>query len=358
MLITFGAFLFLILIVVFVHEAGHFVVAKLCGMKVPVFSVGMGRRLFGVKIGETDYRISLLPVGGFVQIEGQDFKGVISDEKGAYCNKPRWQRALVLFAGPFASLLLGFFISFVVFMARDNSATVLQRIPPVVGEVEEGSPAQVAGILPGDVLVSVNGKQATSWRDALVETSVSPDRKISVVYRRGGVETTVSLTPRPAGKYGSGEVGLSPRIPDKPMVERLSLQRAADESFAYNTRIAKENVKFIPRVATGEIKAKQGLAGPVEIATISGEIARMGILSLLEFVGFISVALGVMNLMPVPVLDGGQMLILGIEGIRRKDFSSRTKNILLRIGWCALLALIVLTLTNDLLRNIPIWFSK
>ncbi len=440
------ALILVLSVLVFVHEFGHFAVAKAFGFPVEVFSFGFGKRLFGWKWKGTDYRISALPLGGYVRVIGLG-----PDEstlaEGTSAETPavgkRWQRALILLAGPGMNFVLALVLHTAVF-ALGVKVPAYQLQPAVIQIVEPNSPGAQAGFQPGDRIVSINGQQTPRWRDAEFLFAMNAREKLDVEVDRKGLGVFLRVTPRAENKYDIGEVGLYPALPVKPKVKLMTVvpgdpaDRAglkADDVIlsvagrpvrAYPQQIHQEFVAAVNAAAPGPFEVhyerngkpvvawvkprkdadgtwKVGvqvsadlaevverfrlpqafvegwrrvegdfrttlavlgrlfrgrasirtMSGPIDIAKFSGAEARRGAVPLVALMAAISLQLGIFNLLPIPVLDGGHLFLLTLEGAARRDFSLRVKERILQLGFLMILALISVVIYNDLAKNLP-----
>lgn len=423
-MITLLAFTFALGIIIFVHEAGHLLVAKAFDTKVLAFSLGFGRRLFGFRRGETDYRVSLLPLGGYVKLGGEDPSEVSSDPR-EFLNKPRWQRFLIYLAGPVMNVLLAILLIAIVFMVGIEIPD-LQRIPPVIGIVEPGSSAALAGLLPGDRLSKVNGKPVSRWQDAVFEMMTSAGRPVRLEVDRAGTTVLAEVVPGRLEEFDIGDsAGLFPKVlprvtqvvPGSPaqsagfqigdelravegrsiagsaefveaiearplmptkvevlrgerlmtldvvpgdqagkgkigvavgIFQRYGPGRALVESVRYNWNVVNQTFSVLGKIFTRQLSAKSALSGPLEIAQLSGAAARSGFKNLLYLMGFLSISVAVLNLLPIPVLDGGQMAVLAVEGGLRRDLPLSWKERLQQAGFFVLVAIMLTVLYFDI----------
>lgn len=422
------AFLFALGVIIFVHEMGHLLVAKAFRVKVPVFSIGFGRALWKFRRGETEYRVAWIPLGGYVRLGGDD-PAELSDDPRDFLNRPRWQRVLVYLAGPAANGVLAVVLMAGVFMVG-SEVPYLQNLPPVVGEVAEGSPAAAAGIEPGDRIVAVDGDPVEQWDEVGFAVISSPGRSMSLTLERDGRRRTTELTPDTLPRHEVGDAGFAPRVqprisqlvPGQPG-ERAGLQlgdelhamdgrpvfdlegfvryiqqrpgvgidleveregrpltitvvpaaidgvgrigvgigyfqrfgpvAAVVESVRYNGQIIRVTLTALGRVVTGRMEARSALSGPIGIAAISGEAARAGFRSLVLVMALLSISIGLLNLFPIPILDGGQIALLLVESVMRRDLSLKVKERFQQVGFVLIVALMVMVIYFDLIKALP-----
>ena len=416
-------------VLIFVHEAGHFLVAKLFRVRVLVFSFGFGKRLFGFRKGDTDYRVSLVPLGGYVRMAGDNPEENLEGSPDEFLSKPKWQRFLILFAGPAMNVVIALlFMAFVAMLGFEERIT-----KPIVEMVEKGTPAEKAGLQTGDRLLRIKGEPVNDFSDARVLISMNAGTPLPVVFERNGVQHTTTLTPvKEDGDFGPvGRAGIhfatEPVIgrvePDSPaaraglrggdrivsangkrtntleefavvseqqktkplavevargaQIVRLNVAPSADADLAVSRGILPQSkvtkLSFVPalrysvaenwkmlrltgaavrRLFRPEGSVKE-LSGPINIARISGETLRnAGLRGMLHLMAMISLQLGIMNLLPIPVLDGGHIMILLIEGIARRDLSLRVKERIQQLGFAVLATLMIVVLYNDVISNV------
>ena len=360
-LFVLASFLFVLTVVVFVEELGHFLVARWCGVKVSAFSIGFGREIFGFfdRHG-TRWRFAWIPLGGYVKFmddenaasvgSAQKLRDMSAEERaGAFHAKPLWQRAAVVAAGPVANFLLA-----IVIFALMFSLIGVRSTAPRVDEVVPNSPAAAAGFMPGDVILEVAGTPVDSFTEVLRTVSASPGRELAIKVDRRGEVLTLNVTPERqevqdslGGTIVRGIIGI--RRVTTP--ETLEQRRAGPiEAVALGVRETKfiitSPLSYIGDVIIGRQSADQ-LGGPIRIAEVSGQVAKIGPEALLNLIAVISVSIGLINLFPVPLLDGGHLLFYAIEGLRRKPLSEKTQEIGFRIGLALVLMLMVFATWND-----------
>lgn len=356
------SFLFVLTVVVFVHELGHFLVARWCGVNVSTFSIGFGREIYGFfdRHG-TRWRIAWIPLGGYVKFMDDENAasagpsarlGEMSSEEraGAFHAKPLWQRASVVAAGPIANFLMA-----IVIFALMFSLIGVRSTAPRVDEVVPSSPAATAGFMPGDVILEIEGNRVETFNEVLRTVSTSPGRELAVAVDRGGQTLTLHVTPERqeiddnfGGTVVRGIIGI--RRVTTP--ETMELRRAGPVEAVWlgvreTSFIITSTLSYLGDVIVGRQSADQ-LGGPIRIAEVSGQVAKVGPEALLNLIAVISVSIGLINLFPIPLLDGGHLLFYAIEALRRKPLSERSQEIGFRIGLALVLMLMVFATWNDL----------
>jgi regulator of sigma E protease len=428
LLIRVVSFAFALGVIIFVHESGHLLVAKAFGVKVLTFSLGFGRSLWSFQRGETEYRVSALPLGGYVRLSGESAEETTGDPRD-FQSKPRWQRVLVYLAGPAMNVVLAIALFaglFVVGIAVPN----ITAIPALVGAVEPGSSAARAGIERGDRILEVKGEAVANWQDVSFALLLSPGKPVPMLLARGGRTFTAVVTPNRIEREEVGDwAGLFPSVrpqitavtPGTPaaaagfrsgdeiravdgrpiadskdfvqyvekragqriavavlrdgaaltlpvvprneggrgvigvgigVFQRYGPGRAVVESVRYNVEIVERTFQMIGKIFTREVAAKGVLSGPLEIARQTGEAARLGFKQLLHLMGFLSISIAILNLMPIPILDGGQIFVLTVEGVIRRDLSQRLKEIVTQVGFVMILLLMVMVIYFDVSKSI------
>ena len=425
-MVTLLAFLFVLGVLVFVHELGHFLMARAHGVRVLRFSLGFDPKIFKFTRGGTEYSVGIIPLGGFVKLAGETVDDERTGAPDEFLSKSKWVRFQVYLAGPVMNLLLAFVVLAFVLM-KGADVPLYQSSPAVVGAVKAGSPADLAGVKPGDRIVSIDGRDVPTWDALDLEVTPKANHALSVGVERRGERLTLQITPAAFSKYELGDLGVLPVIrpqivevqPGRP-ADRAGLQRgdvvlalggqrgidqpavidkikkSADtpltftierngeaqdlvvtpdkdgligvtisevetkrvdptvlQAFALSAQQNWDSTKAIGRTLSGllkrELPVKQ-LMGPVAIAELSGSAAHLGVVALFQFMSMISLNLGLVNLLPVPVLDGGHIAILAVEGVTRRDLSVRVKERILLAGAALIVLLMVTVIYNDVMR--------
>ena len=356
-------FLALILVVVFIHEYGHYYFAKLFGVGITDFSIGFGKELFGWndKSG-TRWKVCLIPLGGYVKFFGDrnvysqaDNEKIIKeyskeDQGKLFVLKPLYQRALIVFAGPLANFLLAILIFFSVYIFAGKDFT-----SAVINEVQKNSPAMVAGLKDNDIIVSIDGNEVSSIMEVSKYIMMSTDEFINFTVNRYDQDITFRVKPNIVeGKDNLGNK-ISKRMVGIKLgaynneVNHVKLGPAKALFYAVNEvyYVCTSSLKYIGSMLTGKGDSSQ-LGGPIRIAKISGQVAEFGILPFISLMAYISISLGLINLFPIPMLDGGHLMFYGIEKVLGRPLSQKTQEGFFRIGMFLLLSLMFFTTFNDL----------
>ncbi len=352
---TILSFILVLGLLIFVHEFGHFIFAKLFGVRVLKFSLGFGPKIVGKTIGETEYVISAFPLGGFVKMFGenpdeQDIPEV--DKQGSFAHKPVWQRFFIVFAGPIFNLLFSIVLFFLVFAFLGIPTSVDTTR---VGKVNDASPADKAGLLANDVILRINERETLVWDDVLEGVKSSDGKPLAIVVQRGNENVHLTVTPAiDAVKNVFGEVVeqrfmIGIKKADDMTWEESSLYSALEnaclQTWMYISLTAVGFVKIIQQV----VPASE-MGGPILIAQIAGEQMKAGWVNLIYFMCLLSVNLGLLNLLPIPVLDGGHLAFLTIEGLRRKPLNMRAQIVAQQVGMGLLGMLMIFVFYNDIVR--------
>ena len=425
---TVVAFLFVLGVLIFVHELGHCLAAKRLGVRVLTFSLGFGPKLFSFHRGDTDYCISIIPLGGYVKMAGENPEDPRSGQPDEFLSKTKWERFQILIMGPVMNILLTLVVTTVALL-QGMEVPAYEDQPPVVGAVLPDSPAEHVGIRAGDRLLTVAGEKAATWEAFNIAIGMRPNRDVPVTLLRDGQPVSVTVRPQPETRFEIGNIGVLPDI--NPVIRavtggdpadraglkvgdvvvavdgarmvlssdlvkatsrnagheiQISIRRNGQQrevavtpvqrgdrgmigiSTSEPTRLFQpgpfEAVKLsvqrtaegsgrifktVGQLVSGQASPRQ-LMGPVAIAQLSGESIQVGWVALFSLMSMISLNLGILNLMPIPVLDGGHILILALEGIARRDFSMKVKEKMLMAGFVLLMMLMVTVIYNDLTR--------
>jgi regulator of sigma E protease len=353
---TVVSFIIVLGLLIFVHEFGHFLWAKIFRVKVLKFSLGFGPKLLGRQFGETEYVLSAFPLGGYVKMYGETTAegGEVPPHltAGSFSHKPVWQRFIIVAGGPFFNLLFAAFLFFVIFYFAGLPQPVEST---AIGQVTADSPAATAGLFAGDTIVAINGKPTLKWEEVSEFIRNSGGQKIIITVSRAGNRLEIEVLPRQEKMkniFGEevGErfmIGISRS--DEMVYEKVSFLRAVEAgitqtwTFIYLTLVGL--VKIIQRI----VPASE-LGGPILIAQLAGQQMEAGWVNFLFFIGLISVNLGILNFLPIPILDGGHLVFFLVEAILRKPLSLRTMEMMQQVGLVLLGTLMVFVFYNDLLR--------
>lgn len=342
-------FIFTLGLLVFFHELGHFLLAKLVGIRVERFSVGFPPRLFGKKLGDTDYCVSAIPLGGYVKMSGMIDESMdqttIKGEPWEFMSKPVWARFLVIFAGPAFNILLAVFIySGIIFFTGIN--TTVEPTYAIVGAVGQETPAQAVGLQEGDRITKVDGQDVEMWTDLVSVVSAAGEREIDIEWLRDGETFRKTITPEINPLTEKSQIGIMAMTEIKNVGFFKSIYYGGLNTVDNTVMI----FKSFGLLFSGKVPAKDALAGPIKIAEMTGEVAERGFAALLSFAAILSINLGLLNLLPIPVLDGGHLVLLGIEGITRRPISTKIKMAIQQVGMALLLAIMVFVIINDFLK--------
>ena len=426
---TILSFVFVLGVLIFVHELGHFLMARRIGVRVLTFSLGFGPKLLKFKRGDTEYCVSAIPLGGYVKMAGENPEDNRVGAPDEFLSKTKWQRFQVLVMGPVMNVLLALVVMAVV-LYQGAPVPAYDEHPVVIGGFAEQSVARDAGLQVGDRIVAVNGQAVDDWGDFLIAVVPRANRQVTLRAERNGTTFDTQLTPASQGKFEMGDVGVLPVL--NPQITALNpgepaeaaglqpgdviLEAAGERNVSYERVVAifkshadtplpmtirrngdVRQVEVTPRRIDGTVRVgatlsslelrtanptpwqavklsaaqnwewttlilktlkglftrdtpMRQLMGPVGIAELSGSAAQAGWLSLFSLMAMISLNLGLINLLPIPVLDGGHILILALEGVSRRDFSMKVKEKMLLVGFVLLLTLMVTVIYNDLTR--------
>ncbi len=354
-------FLAVLTVIVFVHEMGHYLVARWNGVAIQAFSIGFGRELIGWNDRHgTRWKISAIPLGGYVRFAGDMNASSVPDPDAPelrdpelaprlFVNKSVWQRIAIVAAGPIANVILTFLILYALLLGYGR-----YTVPAVIGEVIAGSVAEAAGFEPGDKVLSVDGYVVRGFEDFQRYVATSPAREVVIEIERGSASRTLNLVPEP--------VVIQDRFGNDQRIGRIGVSRDIEETDVELYKpgpveavgMTVEEIRFIVQrtaaflgdffVGRGDV---QQLSGPVKVAKVSGEVATLGIIALINLMALLSLNIGIFNLLPVPMLDGGHLMYYLIEAVRGRPLSMRVQEMGFRFGFALVLALMVFTLFND-----------
>ena len=355
MLLTIISTVVVLGILIFVHELGHFILSKKMGVKVLKFSLGFGPKLIGKKVGETEYQIAVFPLGGFVKPLGENPNEEVKAEEHhrSFWAQPVWKRALIISAGPF----FNFFLAAGLFSSVNLIAGIpsLPTVAPRVEEVIPGYPAETAGLKEGDLILSIKGKDISTWEELQHIVTNSHGKELSFKVKRDGEVLEINVTPKPfTEKSLFGEETRSFKIgvahaPVNAVYRKVGPFVALGYGFGQTWVVIELTVTGIVKLIERVIPAKE-IGSPIMIAKLAGEQARRGFLSLAIFMAIISINLGVINLFPIPILDGGHLFFLVLEVVLRKPVTLRKMEIAQQIGLIFVILLMLFAIRNDMVR--------
>jgi regulator of sigma E protease len=352
--------LFVLTIVVFFHELGHFLVARWCGVAVKVFSIGFGKEILGYTDRKgTRWRLSMIPLGGFVRFLGDENEAGMPDRRAldnlkpeerelAFAGKRVGQRAAIVAAGPIANFILAIVIFSAIFAFYGREVTSAR-----VDSVVANTPAERAGFKPGDLVVAINGRHIDNFNELQRIVSISTGQTLAIDVLRDG--HVVSLTATPARQtvadgFGNKRTGLGIQRNTKSgevTVEHFTPVQAVGMAVSESWFIAESTLSYLVGVVAGRESADQ-LGGPIRVAEVSAQVATLGLVPLINLAAFLSISIGLINLFPVPILDGGHLLFFTFEAVRGRPLSDRVQEIGFRIGFVAIVALMLFVTGNDL----------
>lgn len=350
-MITIIATIVVLGILVFAHEFGHFLLAKLLKVRVEAFSLGFPPKLLSKKIGETEYRLSVIPLGGYVKLLGENPDEEVPPElqPRSFSHHPLWHRALIVLAGPGFNLLFCVLVLFLLF-----SFSGIPYIPTVIGSLKADSPAARAGLRPGDQVLAVQGQKVTRWEELSSRIRQHGERPLTLTIRRGDQTFEVTVTPERmettnifGQKVSALLIGVG--ASDTLEVERVGVIGAFVEGVTYTYRLVVLTVMSIYKLIVQEIPITT-LGGPILIAQVAGKQAEQGIPYLLHFMAILSVNLALLNLLPIPILDGGHIVFILWEAVRGKPMTVKHREMAQALGLMLILALMVLVFYQDIMR--------
>ncbi len=337
MLITILGAVFVFGVIVMIHELGHFLTAKACGMRVDEFAIGIGPNVIQKQKDETLYSIRLLPLGGFNKIAGMDPSEDVG-ERG-FNNKPVWQRFIVIAAGATFNFLLAIVIYFCIFAFH---GTTVPSHEPVIGDTFAGNPAAEAGIQQGDRILTINGQSIQEWKDITQSLQGHSNHVVSVTLDRKGEIISTTVIPRESGDRAV--IGINPVMD----VKQYGIGESAVYAVTHTGSTIMEMLQGLWNIVTGH--SKGDVAGPIGVAQMAGQVAQHGFISLLLFTALLSLNLGVINLLPIPVLDGGHLVLLILEGITGRKLPEKALQYIQMTGVGLLLLVFVYSTFQDILR--------
>jgi len=355
------SFIIVLGVLIFVHELGHFLFAKLFGVRVLKFSVGFGNKVVARKWGDTEYQLSAFPLGGYVKMYGEQVGEEVSEEdkEVSFSHKKVWQRFGIVFGGPLFNLLFAVFIFLFMFafagLPRPVDSTLISQVSP-------GSVAEKVGLEAGDVILSIDNQQTEFWIQVSEIIRDSRGKQVELVVDREGEKLTIKATPameKVKNLFGE-EVGerymLGITRSDEVEYEKVSLFEAVKASFIQTWNLIYLTIMGIVKIFQQVVPASE-LGGPIRIAEIAGQQLEAGWMNLLYFMGLLSVNLGVLNLLPIPVLDGGHLVFLTLEGIRRRPLSEQSMMRAQKVGIALLGSLMIFVFYNDIARIVERWLA-
>ncbi len=360
---TIVPFLFVLSIVIFFHELGHFLVGRLCGVKIDAFSLGFGPEIAAFTDPKgTRWRLGMLPLGGYVKFHG-DANGASMSNEAAVAAMPEaeksttffaqkvWKRAAIVVAGPIANFILAIVIFTGIYFVHGRGILI-----PEIDKIMPGSAAEAAGFVPGDIVVSIDGTKIDSFEDMQRIVQTSSDTPLSFVVERHGKWITLVATPRrrdlstPLGTSRVGVLGVEANATAANWyVRHYGLAESAKLATVQTWSIIEQTGSYCGRLITGRESTDQ-LSGPIRIAEVSGQMAKIGLAALLNLAAVLSISIGILNLLPIPLLDGGHLFYYAIEAVRGKALNERIQQVGFRIGLTLVVGLMILATYNDILR--------
>ena len=352
----FFSFVVVLGVLIFFHELGHFLLAKLCGVRVETFSLGFGPRLMGKTIGGTDYRIAAIPLGGYVKMMGEDPDDELEPEElqFSFSNKPVLQRILIVAAGPVFNFLLAVLIFWGMFLTSGMPDIQFKK-GAVIGAISPGMPAERAGLQKGDQIMTINGHDVADWDQmAAMITASKGDPQLMSIKRDGHLfdqQITPVLKEMLDNVYGEKKdryiigIGRAHQI----ITKKMNILNALGAGISKTVYLTKIMIVGLYKLIIGQL-GLDNLGGPLTIAKMAGDQAKSGTGDLIFFIAFISINLAIINLFPIPVLDGGHLLFFTIELLKGQPLSIRVREIAMQGGMLALLLLMMLAIYNDIMR--------
>lgn len=330
-------------LLIILHELGHYLVARWCGMRPLTFSIGFGPTLLKRQVGETSWQIAAVPLGGYVHIDGMGPKDtdVFPDDERSFRNKPSWQRAAVVFAGPLMNWLLAAF--FIMSLAATVGFAKADESRAVLGELVEGGAAEKAGLAKGDLVVSIAGKPLADWASFVAEVREHPNEPVPFELERAGARMTITVTPEASASGGIGVIGVYPPT----VTQRLGPVSAVIAGITGAWDMSAKQFALLWGMVRGTQKGE--LAGLPGIVKMVAAEAKRGLERLFSSLAWLSITLCVLNLLPVPALDGSRLVFIGLETVRGKPFPEKAEATIHGVGFALLLGLMIFVSVRDLL---------
>lgn len=333
-------------LIIFVHEFGHYILAKLTGIRVEEFSLGMGPQVIGKKKGETLYSIRAFPLGGFCKMSGEtgneEYNPAILRDTRRFDQKPIWARMSVVLAGP----LMNFFLAIILFTMVFAFLGIPQDLTTMVGEVLEGEAAELVGIRPGDRITRINDQHLDTWQDLVAIIHNNAGNQLKLTVEREGKTFEVEVTPRFDPENKVGIIGIAPK---EIIFQKIGVFSAIKLGLERTYEITWLTISSLVEMITGKVST-EGIAGPVGILQLIGESARFGLIYLLNLTALISINLGLLNLLPIPALDGSRLLFMFVEVLRGRPVNPAKENFVHLVGFVLLMLLMVVITYRDILR--------
>ena len=350
-MITVLATIIVLGVLIFIHELGHFLVAKACGVRVDAFSLGFPPKLLHKQVGETDYRLSVIPLGGYVKMLGENPHDEVPPEleHRSFLHQSLWRRFLIVLAGPGFNFLFAVLALFLVFTFAGIPYPTTE-----IGGVTENSPAAQAGLQKGDKILAVAGKPVQRWGELSPKIKAKGEHPVTLEVKRGEKVFQVTVTPRRqevkdifGGKVSAVLIGI--RASEAYGIDRVGPLRAFKEGVFYSVEIARITLESIYKLVAREVPLKT-LGGPILIAQIAGKQAEAGVTYLIHFMAVLSVNLAMLNLLPIPILDGGHLFFFAWEAVRGKPVALKHREMAQALGLMLILAMMAVVFYQDILR--------
>jgi regulator of sigma E protease len=342
-------FILVLSVLIVVHEFGHFAMAKRCGVKVERFSLGFGPKLIGIKKGDTEYRISAIPLGGYVKMAGETYQDNLTGKEWEFLSKSPGERFKIVICGPFLNYILGFLLFSLIFMI--GSPTLTNE----VGQVLADYPAKAAGLKAGDKVMSIDGKEVEYWNDLTKIMHKKLEGDVRLVVLRGGREKKITVRPKIKeykdifGKEVKiAMVGIAPS--DELVFIKYNPITSIYKGLIKQLELTAVTLKAIWSMIAGRLSFRDSVTGPVGIFLLTAKAAKLGLVYLLNIMAIISTSLAIFNVLPIPVLDGGHLIFIIIEKIRKRPLSQKIQEVATQIGLGLLLLLMVFVFYFDIMR--------